>query len=203
MKPGKIKVSGIILAAGTASRMGRTKQLLPFQGTTLLGQVVLNAKQSRIDEIIVVLGHHADDIRNRTHLEDTITIFNPDFKKGQSTSLIAGIKSVASDSDAAMFLLADQPFIAAGTINALICAFTSSKASIGIPYYKNKQGNPVIISKSLFARIHTLKRDIGVRSLFQAYKDHILKIPVSDPSVLADVDTIADYNAILRMIPSG
>lgn len=203
MKPGKIKVSGIILAAGTASRMGRTKQLLAFQRTTLLGQVILNAKQSLIDEIIVVLGHHADDIRNKTNLKDTITIFNPDFKKGQSTSLIAGIKSVASDSDAAMFLLADQPFVASNTINALICAFKSSTASIGIPYYKNKQGNPVIVSKSMFSRIHTLTRDIGARALFQAYKDQILKIPVSDPSILADVDTIADYNSILRMIPSG
>ena len=148
----KKKISGVILAAGSASRMGKTKQLLSFGKNTLLGQVVQNAGESVLHEIIVVLGHSADEIEKVIDLSGTKVVMNTAYLEGQSTSLIKGLENVSSICDAAIFLLGDQPLVTAAIINRLIDAYETSSAPIVIPYCKVKRGNPVIIARSLFHR---------------------------------------------------
>ena len=188
------KIAGVILAAGSASRMGKTKQLLPFGKRTLLGQVVQHAKKSGLHEIIVVLGHDADKIERAIDFSGTKIIRNTAYSKGQSTSLIKGLENISSICDAAMFLLGDQPFVTAGIINKLINAFETSNAPIVIPYCHGKRGNPVIIAKSLFHRLKSLSADTGARALFNEFKKSILKVSVPDEAILVDVDTMDDYH---------
>jgi len=191
------KTAGIILAAGTASRMGKTKQLLPFQGTTLLGRVTANAIHSKLHEIIVVLGHDADTILKTIDFSGSCVIINPDFEKGQSTSLIKGLEAISEACAGAMFLLADQPMITADIINRMIMAFQSSDAPILIPFFNNRRGNPVIISKGLFPKISSLSSDTGARVMFDEYKNILLKVNFDTDAVLLDVDTPADYEKLL------
>lgn len=192
------KVSGIILAAGTASRMGRTKQLLPYQGKPMLAHVLENVKQSRLHEVIVVLGHDADTIRQQVSLKGVIQADNPDHAKGQSTSVVKGISKVSTDSDGAMFLLADQPLITPEIINRILSGFETTDKPIVIPVYENIRGNPVIISRSLFPELTSLSGDTGARVLFEKFQSDILKINIQDSGILLDIDTQKDYESLLK-----
>ena len=191
------KVAGVILAAGSASRMGKTKQLLPFGKTTLLGQVVKNAGESELNEIIVVLGHRADKISQTIDISHTKIVRNKEYSKGQSSSLIKGLENVSSICDAAMFLLGDQPLVNAAIINRLINAFETSRALIIIPYCNDKRGNPVIIARPLFHRLQSLSADTGARILFDEFKKSILKVRIPDKAILVDVDTMEDYEKLI------
>ena len=191
------KIAGVILAAGSASRMGKTKQLMPFGKTTLLGQVIENAKGSKLHEIIIVLGHKADEIRQTLDLSNTKIIINKEYSKGQSTSLIKGLENVSSLCDAAMFLLGDQPLVSAAIINQLINAFETSDVPIIIPYCNNKRGNPVIIARLLFHRLKSLSADVGARALFDEFKKSIFKVQIPDNAILVDVDTMDDYEKLI------
>ncbi len=196
MKSSK-KIAGVILAAGASTRMGRTKQLLPFKGDTLLGHVVKTAKASLLNEVIVVIGHDADAIKKEIDLTDTKVVLNPFYQKGQSTSLIKGLENISSTCDAVMFLLADQPFVSTNTINTLIKAFNTSNAPVIIPYCNKKRGNPVILARSLFHRLTSLSADAGARVLFNEFSASVLKVSISDKGVLTDVDTMDDYKKLI------
>ena len=191
------KTAGIILAAGTASRMGRTKQLLPFANTTLLGRVMENAAQSTLNELIVVLGHEAENIMKAIDFSGMKTVINTDYAKGQSTSLIKGLEAVSASCAGAMFLLGDQPLITAPMMDRIITAFQTSDAPIVIPFYHGRRGNPVIIERSLFPRLLSLSADTGARVMFDEYQDSILKINFENDAGLLDVDTPMDYEILL------
>ncbi len=191
------KIAGVILAAGSASRMGKTKQLLPFEKNTLLGQVIQNAGESTLHEIIVVLGYSADKIEKAIDLSGTKIVRNTAYSKGQSTSLIKGLENISSICDAAIFLLGDQPLVSAAIINRLIDAFETSIAPIIIPYCNGKRGNPVIIARSLFYRLKSLSGDTGPRVLFDEFKESILKVSIPNEAILVDVDTKNDYKNLL------
>ena len=193
------KICGVILAAGSGSRMGKTKQLLPFGKTTLLGQAIKNAKESALHEIIVVLGHRADKISQTIDFSKTKIVINKEYSKGQSTSLIKGLENVSSICNAAMFLLGDQPLVSAAIINQLINAFETSDAPIIIPYCNNKRGNPVIIARPLFHRLKSLSADTGARAVFDEFKESILKVQILDNAILIDVDTMDDYKNLITI----
>ena len=193
----KQKIAGVILAAGTASRMKSIKQLLPFGKTTLLGRVISNARKSALDEIVVVLGHRADKIQQAMDFSGTKIIINHDYPKGQGSSLGAGLEQVSEDCGAVLFLLGDQPLVSPLLINQLVTAFENSHAPIVIPYCNGKRGNPVIIARALFPQLKSLSDDAGARVLFHRYKSSILKVEVADEAVLVDVDTKEDYERLM------
>jgi molybdenum cofactor cytidylyltransferase len=197
------KIVGILLAAGTASRLGRTKQLLPFRGSTLLGRAMENAAASNLDELIVVLGHDADRIMQSLDFSGVKTIINPDYAKGQSTSLIKGLGAVSPSCAGALFLLADQPLVTPDMINQLIRAFQASEAPLVIPFYQGRRGNPVLVARSLFPRLLSLTADTGARALFDEYKASIIKVAFDTDAVLVDVDTAQDFEALLSRFPES
>lgn len=191
------RIAGILLAAGTASRLGKTKQLLPFRGSTLLGRTMENAAASDLDELVVVLGHDADRIMQSLDFSGMKTVINKDYSKGQSTSLIKGLDAVSPSCAGALFILADQPLVTPDMINRLIRAFQASEAPLVIPFYRDRRGNPVLVARSLFPRLLSLSADTGARALFDEYKASILRVEFETDAVLVDVDTAQDYEALL------
>ena len=177
--------------------MGKTKQLLPLGKTTILGQVVQNARKSALHEIIVVLGHRADEIEQAVDFSGTKIIRNTSYEKGQSASLIKGLENISSVCDAAMFILGDQPLISTAVFNKLINAFKTADTPIIIPYFLGIRGNPVIIAKTLFHRLKILTGDTGPRILFDEFKESILKVQITDKAILIDVDTMYDYKNLI------
>lgn len=192
------KITGIILAAGTGSRMGQTKQLLPFGATTMLGQVVQTARTSNLDPLIVVLGHAAAEIQENTDLSGTQVVINHRFGEGQATSLQAGLSAIQRSCSGAMFLLADQPLIDHQIVNALIRAWQTCDRQIMIPLCNGIRGNPVIVGRDLFNELSRISGDHGARALFDAHRDKIEKIEIGTAAILTDVDTKEEYRRLIE-----
>ncbi len=193
MKNNSITVDGVILAAGSASRMGEAKQLLFFRGKRLLELVLEHAQNSALRQVIVVLGYEAKQIRRKIDFRNARVIVNADYAMGQSTSVCCGLSMVSATCDAAMFLLGDQPLISSSVIDSLIDSYEREKAPITVPVYHGKRGNPVIIDRSLFPALETLAGDTGAKQLFGAYESRIHYVEVTAPEILLDIDTQADY----------
>lgn len=203
------KVGGIILAAGCGSRMGRAKQLLPFGSTTLLGRVLDTARRAGLHAIVLVLGFEAGRICRALELNrpearpcpdrtGVQVIDTPDWHKGQSFSVAAGLKALPPDMDGALFLLGDQPLVTTQTLHHLVSAFQTSDHWILAPCFKGQRGNPVLVASSLFDRLAQPAGDAGARVLFREFRHRMHCLEVDDPGVLKDVDTPEDYAALVR-----
>lgn len=187
------RIAGIILAAGQSSRMGRTKQLLPWQGTTVLDAVLEQARRSILDELILVLGSAAGRIQHEVNIQGMRVIENPDSIHGQSTSLQAGLSALPDAVQAAVFLLGDQPLVRSGVIDRIVETYKGSKAAIVLPVYQGQRGNPVLIDRSLFPRLMQLEGDTGARAVFAENASSICEMPVREEGVCQDIDTWEDY----------
>ncbi len=199
MISGSLKIVGIILAAGSSRRMGRVKALLPWGDSLLLERVIDNASHSRLDSVMVVLGHEADIIMERIDFKGVRVIVNSDYNTGQSSSLRASLCALGDDTDAAMFLLGDQPFISVQIIDKLICTFCRHPSGLLIPTHRGKRGNPVLVHKSVFGMIQKITGDTGARALFDSLSGQITEVEVLDPGILLDIDTPADYQKLVPL----
>lgn len=203
----KVRVSAVILAAGTSSRMGSPKQLLPVpafkekkssvegkgsETQTLLGRVVEYVRRSRVGEIVVVLGHAAAEIRRRVPLEGVRVVVNEAYREGMGSSLRAGLAAVDSQSNAALIVLADQPFVRPATLDRLIARYAAERPQIAIPTYRGFRGNPILLDRSVFSEVTQLQGDIGCRAVFGDHQESILRVPVEDAGILVDIDEVSD-----------
>ena len=189
-------VAGIILAAGEARRFGGCKQLAKLRGKPLLHWVLSAALASDLDAVILVLGSRHRKVRSVLGTElaqpRLQVVVNPDFARGQSTSLKIGLERVRDEYSAAMFLLADQPFITSGLINQLRTSFLRSTRRIAVPVFQGRCGNPCIFEHSLYPAIARVTGDRGARELIRAHPGDVLEVRVSDPAVCWDIDVPED-----------
>jgi molybdenum cofactor cytidylyltransferase len=190
MKAGSTMVSAILLAAGEAKRMGKLKQLMPLGSTTMAEQTIDNLLSSGVSEVIVVLGHKAEEVRKRIAGRPIKIVVNPIYLQGMATSIAAGLKSVDSQAQAVMLALADQPFVDSPTINRLIEEFQNHDKGIAIPTYKGRRGHPLIFSIKYKAQLSRLKGDIGGREIIKRHPEDILEVAVDCEGIVIDIDTI-------------
>jgi molybdenum cofactor cytidylyltransferase len=193
-----VMVSAILLAAGESKRMGKPKQLMPLGKITILEQTIDNLVNSRLDEVIVVLGHKADEIMDKIAIKPIKIAINPSYYQGVSTSIVTGLNLVDSKAQAVMLALADQPFVDSQTINRLIEEFSNHSKGIVIPAYQGKRGNPVIFSIKYKEELLGLKGDIGGRQIIKQHPDDILEVAVSSEGISIDIDTTSDYQSHLN-----
>ncbi len=191
-----MSVHGVILAAGLGRRMGSVKQLLPFRGRPLLQHVIDAARASRLENLLLVLGHAHDRVLPQLETYGLEVVVNRDFAAGQSTSVRTGLEHRA-DADGIMYLLGDQPLLGVGIINTLIDCFLSERPWAAVPVHHGQPGNPVIIGRPLLADLAAISGDTGARRLLQK-SQFVLRVEVDDPAILRDVDTIEDYLALLE-----
>ena len=196
-------ISGIILAAGRSERMGQIKQLLPFRGRPLLAHSVETALGSSLNEVVVVLGHGAAQIKEAVAFGHARVLINEGHKAGQSSSMIAGLSCVSDRTTAALFLLGDQPLLSREVVNRIIQEYKQTNAWIIIPTYHGKRGNPVLVSHNLFARLMSIHGDLGAREVFKEFAEKIKEVEVDDACILRDIDTLEDYKNLLSETDSS
>lgn len=190
-------VAGIVLAAGRSTRMGRPKQILPWPGSTILGEVLGQARLSCLDSLTVVLGYEAKRIARAVDLRGTQVVVNPDVDLGQSRSLQAGLANLSKKVAAALFLLGDQPLVTASVINSIVREYQDVGAALTIPVYQGRRGNPVLIDRTLFPELMGFQGDTGARVLFGKHPDSICEVVVAEKGVLQDIDSWEEYQNLL------
>jgi molybdenum cofactor cytidylyltransferase len=193
-------ISAIVPAAGLSSRMGQNKLLMPFGDKSLIEHAVDTLKASDVDEIVVVLGHEADQVRSRLERRRINFVHNPDYREGLSTSVRTGMSAVAKGADAIMIYLADQPLIQPDEISRLIQAFAQAKRagkSIVVPFFENRRGNPVILDASYRAMVLDIVGDVGCRRIIRRYPEQVFAVQMQTDHVVRDVDTLEDFESLL------
>jgi CTP:molybdopterin cytidylyltransferase MocA/xanthine/CO dehydrogenase XdhC/CoxF family maturation factor len=193
------RIAGIVLAAGTSSRMGRNKLVESIRGKPLVRQSVDAALASRLDPVLVVTGHEADKVQAALSGTSAACVHNPDYRAGLSSSLRAGILAVPPDCEGAMILLGDMPGITSGLIDRLVAGFEPPQGrNICVACARGRQGHPVLWSRAFFDQIAALTGDAGARKLLEAYAGRVVEIEAEDDAPLTDIDTpeaLAAYRA--------
>ena len=183
--------AAVVLAAGRGTRMaGQNKLLAEIGGKPIVRRSVEAALASRASRVLVVTGHDDASVRDALRGLDVVTVHNPDYAEGLSTSLRKGIANVPAEMAAALIVLGDMPFVTPQLIDALSAAQEENPdALIVVPVYGGKRGKPVLWHRSLFAELQGIEGDKGARDLFSRYGRNLAELPTSDEAVLIDIDT--------------
>ncbi len=194
-------VSAIILAAGESLRMGnQNKLLLPFHGKTIIETVVDNVLMTTAFETIVVVGHQAKQVKLILANRNVRFVENPHFQKGMTSSIHAGVKSVASQAAGFMICLSDMPFITPTDYNRLIDRFNdvskNESRAIVLPISNGQRGNPVIFSAFYKKEILAHKGVTGCKDIVKAYPDKVTCFEMSTDHMLRDIDVKSDYQKL-------
>lgn len=192
-------VSAVVLAAGESKRMGEKKEILPLSGEPMVRSVVAKLLDSRkIDEVIVVLGHRADDVGAALAgvTDERIELVgNRRYAEGMGTSLGHGVSSCSWGTEAFLIVLADAPFFRTEDVDALIDAHARG-ASIVVPVHGGRRGHPVLIDGSYRERLGGLSGDSGARQILEKAGDAVSELELADDGFLIDVDEPEDYEAV-------
>jgi molybdenum cofactor cytidylyltransferase len=185
----------IVLAAGSGSRMGTTKQLLPFRGQPLVRHAVRIALASSARPVVVVVGHAATEIRAALEGEPVEVVENPDWRDGMGTSIRRGIAALADRGlDAAILMLADQPLLTGAILDRLAAVRAASRAPVVASSYAGTVGVPVLFGRERFARLSALENGEGCKGCIVEEGPDAVRIPC--PEAEADVDTPEDYGRL-------
>lgn len=189
----------IILAAGASTRMGKAKQLLKFQGKTLIAKVIKSAINSRCSETVVVLGSNAENIKPEISDFPIKICINKNWQSGMASSLKYGLRELLvklPNLNALIILLCDQPFIDSNHINLLIEKFDQTNKAIVAAEYKNTVGVPALFSNKIFAELFELKGDKGARQIIKSHPTLLEKVEL--PEAEFDIDTREDVEKLLQ-----
>ncbi len=187
----------LILAAGASSRMGRPKQLLPWQDTTLLGNAIRKAKASDAKTVIVVLGANAASIQNGITEKNIEIVKNMGWSSGLGSSIASGTDFLINKENkpnGILIMLADQPLIDTAYLNAMIAAFNPEQEVIVATAYENRAGVPALFSESYFKKLTKLDDDFGAKKIIDSQKENILVLDLGQRTV--DIDTKSDYQKL-------
>jgi molybdenum cofactor cytidylyltransferase len=177
--------------------MGEPKQLLPVRGRPLLETALAAACDSRLDEVVVVLGAHADAIRESVRFGRARVVINPDHIQGLSTSLRAGIASLGAHVDRAVVILGDQPDISAELVNCLLDAQAASGLPAAALSFDGLLHPPVVLARELWGDIDALEGDVGLRGLIRAHAERVAAVVAETPGGHPiDIDTREDFERL-------
>jgi molybdenum cofactor cytidylyltransferase len=189
-------ISGLILGAGASQRLGPPKQLLPFRDTTMLGWVVRQAQSAKgVDDLIVVLGRAADEVRARVDFGAARVVENKVFTEGCSSSYRAGLAALNPESQAILIILGDQPGIMPEVIDRLAEEWRRTEALIALCSYNGRKGHPMIFSKAMFDQLEGLHGDKAAWKLVDANAGLVQEVHFNLPFP-DDINTAADFERI-------
>ena len=191
-------IAVLVLAAGKSSRMKDIKQLLKINNKTLLETALENGKKINPNNVFCVLGAHAEKIKKETSTKNITYIFNNNFEKGLSSSIVCGVNYIAkehSNLTSILILLADQPKIDFQFLNELVSIYQKNTTKIVASSYGDKKGVPAIFPKIYFEKLKLLKGDKGAKEFLNSNNIDVASI---NSLKLIDIDTNEDYINFLK-----
>ncbi|MDO9499935.1 nucleotidyltransferase family protein [Falsiroseomonas sp.] len=195
----RLVVGSILLAAGSGSRMGhRPKSLLELGGIALIRRQIIALSGAGVDELVVVLGHHAERVALAVQEFPVTVVHNPDPDAGQVSSLRIGLQALSPKIDTVLVALADQPLINSQDINDLIGAYKKRPAGTLVvqPEVHGQPGNPVMFSGEVREQILAGEARLGCRQWQAAHPEQVHRWATSNQRYRTDVDTPEDIEAL-------
>ena len=190
----RLVVGAVLLAAGAGSRLGgRPKSLLELGGVPLIRRQLIALSGAGVDEVVVVLGHHAEAIEVAVQHFPVTLARNPAPDEGQASSVRLGLQALTGKLDAVIVALADQPMINAQDITDLISAFKQrGAASMVVPRVAGEPGNPVIFEAALRDEWLAGDADAACRRWREANPERVHWFDTDNQRYRVDIDTPED-----------
>lgn len=192
----QLRIAALILAAGSSSRMGAFKPLLPLGGSTAIELAVSRFRTAGVRDVKVVTGDQAEQLVPILAALGVEPVFNPDYNSGMLSSVQAGRNHFHSDFDAFFLLPVDIPLIKVSTIEALVREYDTSRATVIYPRFLAHRGHPPLISASVPIQQMAPDTPGGLRALLSEYERTAVDVDVADQAVVMDFDTPADYRKL-------
>ena len=179
--------------------MGAFKPLLPFGKQTVIEACIDYLRKGGVQDIVVVLGHRADDLKNRLAHLPVIFALNPDPDSEMTASITAALPEVPTTANSLLVALADHPAVPPTVVSTLISEWENG-ASLVIPTWQNRGGHPVLIDLRYRTELLNLDPARGLRALFDAHHNNVKRVPVDSPFVARDMDTWDDYRSLYQEV---
>ena len=191
-------VAALLLAAGSATRMGRNKMLLELGGESVVRRAVKKALAAGFSPVLVVTGHQADELAGELGGLDCTLVHNDEHETGIHTSVRAGVRALPASAQAAAVVLADMPFVTEHMLRELIAAYRNSDAPLVISAYGDVNAPPMLYDRSLFDELSVMQRRCG-REVVRRHRD-VARVMSWPTETLADLDTPDDYRRIREQL---
>lgn len=187
------RIGGILLAAGESRRMGYPKPLLKLDDGRTFLETAVQAMLPAVDALVIVVGAYSERVEQAVPADDRITVVrNPDYARGQLSSLKVGLAATADTAGAVIVQLADHPLVKPSTFRAVIEEYEHSAKPIVIARYNGRRGHPVVFAKTVFAELMNAPEDAGARVVVNADPSRVAYVDVEDSGVVMDLDTPSD-----------
>ncbi len=186
-------VFAIVLAAGTASRFGRTKQLEVLEGKTMVGRAMSIARDVCGIRTVLLAGH---DLGRITDVAGELgyVVVNDNYADGIGGSIATAVRSIAHAADAILLTLADQPLITAAHLEALLDEWSGTEDEIVATSFADAVGPPVLFPRAAFDTLSNLSGDVGARSLLGEDAFEVKTVAFADAGI--DIDTPEDLTRL-------
>lgn len=182
-------LAAVILAGGESSRMGAPKALLPYRGRTFVEHLLKVTQHPRVSLTRIVVGAHAGEIRQKLGSFAALAVENPDWQKGQLSSIQAAIRSLPAGGTEGMVLCpVDHPIVSAALVAQLIDAFDSSGKPIVLPTYHGKRGHPVIFRSTLYDELLAASPEVGARQVVWAHAADVIEVATEEEGVVLNIN---------------
>jgi molybdenum cofactor cytidylyltransferase len=189
-----VGVTGLVLAAGSSTRLGQPKQLLPYAGTTLLAATLGVARECGFDQLLVTVGGASSAVREAVDFTGVEVVENLEYTTGCSSSISAAVGAVKEDTSGIVLMLGDQPRVTTETVHRLVERVAAS--ALGVCRYSDGRGHPFWFHRDVFADLLALHGDKAVWKLVESGRYDVTDVEIDGPVPL-DVDTWDDYEALL------
>jgi molybdenum cofactor cytidylyltransferase len=210
-------IPAIVLAAGRSTRMGRAKATLPIDDRdTFLNRIVRTFRDAGVDDVVVVLGHEAEEISaalNDCAASDVSQdagrvaqgfspayriVVNANYDRGQLSSLQAGLAAVDRPGvNAILMTLVDVPLVSASTVRAVLDRYRATGAPVVRPVSGARHGHPILIARTLFDALRRADAETGAKPIVRAHASLEGDVAVDDEGAFTDIDTMAEYERVI------
>jgi molybdenum cofactor cytidylyltransferase len=185
-------IAGILLAAGTSSRMGSNKMLFELDGESVLRGAVRRALAGGLSPLLVVLGHEEETTRRELDGLPCQAVVNPAYESGINSSLKAGVAALPAGVQGAVVMLADMPYVTPAMIAGLIDRYRTTEAPLVISDYEGVNAPPMLYDRALFEELKAMTGEGCGRQVVKAHR-HEAEVLPWPATALADLDVPEDY----------
>jgi molybdenum cofactor cytidylyltransferase len=188
-------VAALVLGAGSATRMGRLKQLLPYAGRTLVAYSIGQAIEAGFHPVVVVVGAEAAAVREAVAALPVEIVENDSWQSGMGSSITAGMRHLETRNPWAIaFLLADQPLVTSHHLREMASLAQNPSANAVAAEYNGRLGVPALFKRQIFSALESLAPETGARHLLRSLRSEIAAYPL--PEAAIDIDTPDDFEAL-------